>query len=56
MLDEVNLFYQLLNHYCISWASNDESDTGKIDYRVYTELLPEKHLPMTSDKKYNSTG
>lgn len=28
MLDEVNLFYQLLNHYCISWASNDESDTG----------------------------
>ena len=30
MLDEVNLFYQLLNHYCISWAFNDENGRGKI--------------------------
>lgn len=29
MLDEVNLFYQLLNHYCISWAFNDENAVGK---------------------------
>ena len=29
MLDEVNLFYELLNHYCISWAFNDSGDTGK---------------------------
>ena len=29
MLDEVNLFYELLNHYCISWAFNDVNDTGK---------------------------
>ncbi|XP_028406729.1 leucine carboxyl methyltransferase 1-like [Dendronephthya gigantea] len=28
MLDEVDLFYQLLNHYCISWAFNDEGQTG----------------------------
>ena len=29
MLDEVNLFYELLNHYCISWAFNDSGDIGK---------------------------
>lgn len=28
MLDEVDLFYQLSSHYCISWAYNDEKHTG----------------------------
>ena len=34
MLDEVNLFYELLNHYCISWAFNDVNDTGKESLNV----------------------
>lgn len=28
MLDEVNLFYQLSSHYCISWAFKDDKQTG----------------------------
>lgn len=28
MLDEIDLFYQLSSHYCISWAYNDEKHIG----------------------------
>ncbi|XP_046854725.1 LOW QUALITY PROTEIN: leucine carboxyl methyltransferase 1-like [Xenia sp. Carnegie-2017] len=31
MLDEVNLFYQLLNHYCICWAINDTQQKGLVN-------------------------
>lgn len=32
MLDEVDLFYQLSSHYCISWAYNDEKHTGNYSF------------------------
>jgi hypothetical protein len=48
MLDEVNLFYQLLNHYCISWAFNDESGKGKIDY--FSIPTVSAHLRATNDR------
>lgn len=38
-LDEKELFEQLMQHYCICWASKDSSDLGKV-LQPLGELLP----------------